>query len=789
MTQFPIIYLPIEFQSREFDSKALLAATLAERGYTVVLGRQSTIYQNISRLSPGVILFKSFTKFQQSMMALARQSGHRVVVLHEEMLAQIEVQAIEAICIEGIFQWPDLMLAHGQFECDVLRRLSNGKNRIEISGNGRIDLLKPPLRPFFQREIDEITARHGDFVLVNTNFSTINSIWQGDEVTKNAVKAGFINPNDPASWQQWQDYLDFEDTNQAALHTAIRELARRRPQQRIVIRPHPAEDMKRWDGLFDELPNVKVVREGTHVPWTMACRLLLHASCTTGFEAQVAGKVALSLVPRSGWVASSLLSNQVNPTFSDPLAMISAAEAVLDGGPAPSPQPHASPPEQYVWNYSLNNATDRIADLLLEGLPRPAPQTFPALQAVTVDPKVKAKFDVSFTHCSDVLLRVRETCGFKKKADVQELGGDVFVLAPAAQIKISAQQKLDKAQIGAAMNAQLSARQFKSAHEIFKSNFGEAQDNSELCFLAGIACFEQQQYGLALQYFQQASLPINVVNPNVAFMLARTHQRLGDLEIALRYADLAYAMVPTAANFFGFLKELLKQTGQKVPRHWLVIGCSHVRYFRYMQVNQPRFFDRSVHLECYQFAGATAFGLANTESVSGAQKGTRELRPQIANADRVLINFGEIDCRRAAWKAAATSGRSIDDTIADSVSHLRTYVEQEILPYNKNVILLGAKPQIVGDDDFYKNSLADERTIFKPLEERERVTLKFNRQLKKFARKLKVGYVDLDDVLGDETSRRSFFDQAFWDTFTTDTHGSSDYFARLYFERLKPFVS
>ena len=96
--------------------------------------------------------------------------------------------------------------------------------------------------------------------------------------------------------QTWQDYLDFEDANQTAMHTAIRELARRRPKQHIIVRPHPGEDLKRWDGLFGECPNVKVIREGAHLPWTMACRLLLHTSCTTGFEAQVAGKVAFSLV-------------------------------------------------------------------------------------------------------------------------------------------------------------------------------------------------------------------------------------------------------------------------------------------------------------------------------------------------------------------------------------------------------------------------------------------------------------------------------------------------------------
>jgi surface carbohydrate biosynthesis protein len=791
VTRFPIIYLPIEFQSREFDSKVLLSATLAQRGYTVVLGQQWLLYESISRLPPGVILFKGFNKFHQPAMAQARQSGYRVVILDEELLAQTEVKAVEALCTDGIFQWPDLILTDGQFEHDILKRLSTGRNRIEITGNGRIDLLKPALRPLFQKEIDEIVTRHGDFVLVNTNFSILNSIWQSvDQVTQIQLQAGFIKSNEPASMQMWQDYLDFEDANRTAMHIAMRELARRRPQQRIIVRPHPGEELKRWDGLFDEFPNVKVIREGAHFPWTMACRLLLHTSCTTGFEAQVAGKVALSLVPRPSWVASSLISNHVNPTFSDPLAMVSATEAILDGGPAPSPQPQATSPEQYVWNYAGNNATNRIADLLVEDLPRPASLTLTALQGAARDPRLKSKFEVSLRKCSDMLQRVRETCKIAGKMDVQELGESLFVVAPPAQITIEAPRMLDKTQIRAAMDTELRAGRFKNAYEIFKLNFGEAHRHSDLCFLAGVACFEQQEYRLALQYFQQATLPnSNVVNPDIAFMLARTHQKLGELETARRYAELAYDLVPAASNFFNLLKELLRQTGEKVPKQWLVIGCSHVRYFRYMQVNRPRFFGRSVHLECYEFAGATAFGLGNPESISGAQKGTRELHQQMANADRVIINFGEIDCRRAAWKAAETSGRTIDETVADSVAHLRAYVEREILPYSKKIILVGAKPQIIGDNDFYKNSLADERTIFKPLEERERVTLNFNRQLRDFAGKLKVDYIDLDDELRDEASRRKFFDQAFWDTYTDDTHGNTDYFARLYFERLRPFVT
>ncbi len=789
VTRFPIVYLPIEFQSREFDSKTLLAARLAQRGYSVVLGQQWLLYNNITRLPPGVFLFKSFNKIHQPAMAQARQAGHRVVILEEELLAQTEVKAIELMCTDGIFELPDLILADGQFEHDILKRLSGGKVRVEITGNGRIDLLKADLRPLFQEQIDAIKRRYGDFVLVNTNFSILNSIWQGPEqVTQIQLAAGFIKTNDPASMRIWQDYLDTEEANRSAMYAAIRELARRRLKQRIIVRPHPGEDLKKWNGLFAEYPNVTIVREGAHIPWTLACRVLLHTSCTTGFEAQVAGKVALSLVPRPSWITASIISNQVNPTFDDPIEFISAAEKIIDGGAAPAAKPAATPPEHYVWNCAANNATQRIADLLLEGLPPPKSLALPALQSMVRDEKLKEKFNVSLMRCSQAIQRVKETCKIAEKIAVQELGESLFAVAPAAQIRVNLPPKLDQKQTRTAIETAFRNGNFKQVYEIFKQNFGEAYRHSELCFLAGVACFELGNYALALQYFQQATLPeSNVVNFNVAFMLARTHQKLGELEIARRYIELAYQQAPASQNFFSLLKELSAATGKPVPKHWVVIGCSHVRYFRYMHINQPRFFDGSVHLECYEFGGATAYGLGNPASDSGALKATRDLRPRITQADRVLIYFGEIDCRRAAWKAAATSGRTIDETISDSVAHLQTYIEREVLPYNKTILLLGPKPQIIGDDDFYKNALEDERTIFKPLDERERVTLSFNAQLRDVAGKLNIDYADIDHVLASEESRRQFFERVFWDSYADDTHGNVDYFASLYFQKLKDF--
>ena len=119
------------------------------------------------------------------------------------------------------------------------------------------------------------------------------------------------------------------------------------------------------------------------------------------------------------------------------------------------------------------------------------------------------------------------------------------------------------------------------------------------------------------------------------------------------------------------------------------------------------------------------------------------------------------------------------------MQHLEAYVSREILPHTRKVVLLGAKPQIIQDDDFYRGSLEDERIVFKPLQERERITLRFNAGVKAVSERLGLVYADIDHVLADDASREVFFKNAFWDAYTDDTHGNVDYFATLYHDRLK----
>jgi hypothetical protein len=173
------------------------------------------------------------------------------------------------------------------------------------------------------------------------------------------------------------------------------------------------------------------------VPWTLACKMLLHTSCTTGFEAAVAGKMSMSLVPLQSWLTESFISNRLNPVFADPIAMVDAVEAYLDHGQTPAAGPsHLSPGEaaDFVWNISDKNSAQRLSALLTKDLPSPRGKVpLPPLVPYDRGETQKRKFTVSLEECGDVLARILGIIGKGQPFGVDQVGDSLFYLSPAAK--------------------------------------------------------------------------------------------------------------------------------------------------------------------------------------------------------------------------------------------------------------------------------------------------------------------------------------------------------------------
>lgn len=331
----PTVYLPIESEARELDARLLLAQRLVPYGIRVVIGQQWLMRVNYGHYPRGVVLFKGLNRVQvQNMLVLGRR-GYVPMALDEEALGLADETYMSRDIHPSLGACCEVVFAQGAHHAEVIR--AHGRvaaNRIHVVGNARLDLLAPRYRPMHQREADSARERYGRYVLFNTNVGFVHSSWSSlaehEEVLK---RTGWLDPNDPSSYELHRRDVVWDQLNHDVTTRTVRGLAARRPDRRIIVRPHPAERPDAWQDAFGDLPNVSVVREGSHIAMIMAADLVLHTGCTTGLEAMVLGRPTLSIrhEDKSFDQWRCFVSNHLNPVAVGAEEAVRLASGALDG--------------------------------------------------------------------------------------------------------------------------------------------------------------------------------------------------------------------------------------------------------------------------------------------------------------------------------------------------------------------------------------------------------------------------------------------------------------------------
>lgn len=313
-----IVYLMVEEATREFESKLLIACALAESGVTSVVGQQWLLNDCMAKLPPGAVLTKGNNRIQAKFAASAKSAGHAVASIEEEALAITSEKEILRLYHKDMLQFCDCFLAQGKFQRDVLAAAHPAiAEKIKITGNSRIDLLNPEFIGRFAVDVERIRGEFGPFILVNTNFASINSR-HGNvlDYYDLCVAVGVIDRQSPDDNEDIDAWCRWERANVSELVCLIADL-RGRPDVKIVIRPHPSEKIELWQDGYRDQAGVRVVRERNHLPWLLAARVVVHTSCTTGAEAFLLGRPSVSLRPGGHAWHDYYLSNLVNITATD----------------------------------------------------------------------------------------------------------------------------------------------------------------------------------------------------------------------------------------------------------------------------------------------------------------------------------------------------------------------------------------------------------------------------------------------------------------------------------------
>jgi surface carbohydrate biosynthesis protein len=327
----PILYLPMEISSRELDSRLLLAALALDRGYEIVLGQKWLMERNIRAMRPGIYLSKTLTGRDSKFMRRAKDLGYFVAAIDEEMPGLVTTEKELRWVSEEAVRATNLLFAPGTANVKALRtKYPWAADRIHAIGNPRIDLLRPELRSIYDTEVARIRAQHGRFILVNTNLGFTNS-QKGpvDIILAEQVRLGKLNMASSGDAEYVEGIKAMESANRAATLELLQKLPAAFPDLRIVLRPHPSENLEFWQSAIGNYSNVTLVREGPVAPWILASQILLHTNCTTGVEAVALEKPAICLLLTDLSVNRRYLSNRINPVAGSVNEAIEMARGVL----------------------------------------------------------------------------------------------------------------------------------------------------------------------------------------------------------------------------------------------------------------------------------------------------------------------------------------------------------------------------------------------------------------------------------------------------------------------------
>ena len=295
------LFMPVENQVRELDSKLLLACIAAKRGFSSVIGSRREMHIHISSFPRGIYLAKSVPVHRNIIFKIMRKLGHEIVAWDEEALVhpQAETYYRRRVCPLGL-RYVSHLFAWGEDNAELWRQypeLPIGMP-IHVTGNPRGDLLRPKMRALFEEDAEELRKTYGDFILVNTNFNHVNAFSPDLNLFRPVKKPGEEPSFGRAARGMSRDYAEgLRDHKQdifEKFQQLIPALEQAFPDYNIVVRPHPTENPHIYHDIAAQCERVQVTNEGNVVPWLVATRALIHNSCTTGVEAYIMGVPAIS---------------------------------------------------------------------------------------------------------------------------------------------------------------------------------------------------------------------------------------------------------------------------------------------------------------------------------------------------------------------------------------------------------------------------------------------------------------------------------------------------------------
>lgn len=284
------IGLVVDHPKRDLAGVALVAHELSKRGAEALVVPMYEQGVDVPVLDLDAIVVNYARPANKALLESYAAAGIKVYVLDTEggilatkggnsptSLARAIRDGGYGELLSGYFFWGS------ELRDAFIRERTMPANRSHLTGCPRFDFASPRWRGLlkFDRQ---------DYLLINANFPLVNPRFSG---SRDRERAAMI----AAGWDGL--YIDRLLADLAQVFSqylaTISRLARARPSQDILVRPHPFESAAPYQSALAGISNVSIDADGEVLPVIRNSSAVLHLNCGTAIEAIMLEKLPIQM--------------------------------------------------------------------------------------------------------------------------------------------------------------------------------------------------------------------------------------------------------------------------------------------------------------------------------------------------------------------------------------------------------------------------------------------------------------------------------------------------------------
>ena len=290
-----IIYISIEVKARELLSKLFFIGNNINKDFTFFIGDKLAIKRAINLFGKGIYFYKSINKNDTKHITTIKNKENIYVSLDEEggyvqsnynyldAFLQYRSSLKNVSLVDRIYTW-------GDFDFKVWRKkYRNHKKKIIRTGSPRLDLWRKDVYPkIFKEDIKQLKEKYGLFFFIPSTFYSSNSdlsmaLSNEKKVKKNETS---ISLKKRIEAKKYTYYL-FK-----VFVSLIKKLSRDFPGHKILIKPHPTENLDNWKKKFNLNKYNNIVFENNYdlTAYIAASDCVIFNSSTAGIQSVIMEK-------------------------------------------------------------------------------------------------------------------------------------------------------------------------------------------------------------------------------------------------------------------------------------------------------------------------------------------------------------------------------------------------------------------------------------------------------------------------------------------------------------------